>query len=144
MDLARSWAVALLTLVAGTAVTLVMLFNLTTVEMVRSLGGRVLALYFPAFGIAVGMAAFAALAHPAPARDRSVRHAFATMTVPAVVILLEIVNAVVNRPSGESAVEVFVAIVTAVALGALVGWQLVDRLRASRSRSVTFYDAPTY
>lgn len=132
MDLLRSWGVAVLVWLLGGVISVAVIVNTAPLSMLASLGGRVLVFYLPTFIVTVLMAALAALVHPSPARQRPARHAVAVLTVPAVSLLVGIVGGIGNPSASYSLAEAVAANTVAIVLGAVVGWQLVARLRGRR------------
>lgn len=129
MDLLKSWAVGAAVWVVGSVITTALFVNLGSLQQIQSLTGRVLAFHLPALLVVLLAAALAALVHPHPQRADPNRHALAALAVPAVTVIIGLVNAAVR----SSTMEVVAATILTGVLGGIIGWQLADLLRRSRS-----------
>jgi membrane associated rhomboid family serine protease len=133
MDLVKSWAVAILVFVLGSALTVsVADAAKTTREELTSIGGAIFWNAGSALLIYFFMAALAAIVHSKPQRDDATRHILAVLGIPAVLVVLTLVFGLVNGtpPAGV------VANVVGTVAGAFSGFAL-ERWWRSRSRTTT-------
>jgi len=130
MDIVKAWGVAIVTYLLGS-----LLFGWVAAaagdpEQINSGVGHVLWSLVPTLVLYLLTAVLATIFH---GRDHTpARHALAVLTIPAVVLLISVVGGLVSGSVslGDTAMSAVVAIVATVA-----GWQLVDRIRGTTSRS---------
>lgn len=139
MDLLKAWAVAVGVWLAGSLLTVVLFVNYGSLEQTQAFSGRLLAFYLPQLAVAVLMAVLAALVHPLPARERRGRHAAAALTVPAVAIVVGLLNSLIGHAPFES----FVAALVTMTVGGVIGWQLADLVRPPRPQPAYTYGYPS-
>jgi membrane associated rhomboid family serine protease len=133
MDLVKSWAVAILVFVLGSALMVsVADAAKITQEELASTGGTIIWNIGSTLPIYFFMAALAAIAHGKPQRDDAKRHALAVLMIPALLIVLTLVFELVNGtpPAGIGA-----NLVGTVA-GAFAGFAL-ERWWRGRAASTT-------
>ena len=129
MDLLKAWGAAAGAWLVGGILMLVLFLNVPSVQLMQSLGGRILISYLPSLLLIVLMAALAALVHPRPARDNPTRHVLAVAAVPAVSTIAGLISGV----SAGTTVENAIATLLIGVIGTLAGWRLVAVVRARRS-----------
>jgi hypothetical protein len=129
VDLLRSWGVAVAVYVVGSVLSALAAVLARDPDLLKGAGRSATWAAGSALLIYLLMAAFAALVHPAQRRHDPVRHAIATLGIPAVAIVAGVGFGAAQgvTPAGNAA-----SAVAAVA-GALTGWGLVVRLRARRT-----------
>lgn len=132
MDIVRSCLVAAVVGLVGLFVMGALIAPSFSPQQIESPGGQITTIGIPTFILFTVMAAVAALVHPQPHRSQAGRHAVAVVFIPGVFLVLTLIT------SSSSASLTAVSFVFGAA-GALVGWQLVDRIRNSRQHGKTGY-----
>lgn len=131
MDLVKAWVAALLVWTVGFVLQSFLFSAVGTIERLEEVGWRILLIHLPWLVLLLVTAAVAALVHRR--RAEAGRHAVAVLTVPLLALLLTLVLSIGTTETAPLLVDFM-----AGAIGAVAGWQLVDRLVSRRRGSLPY------
>lgn len=131
MDLVKAWVVAIVTYVLSNLVFGFVVVSAADPDQLSTGVSHYLWVVIPAVVIYLLTTLLAAIFHGTG--HGAGRHALAVLAVPVVGLLISIVGSVA---SGTTIGDTIVSVVAAV-IGMVAGWQLVDRLRKERGKTIT-------
>jgi len=131
MDLVKAWSVAVVVFLLGSVGTAMIAIGGPDLAELVSVRGQLLYSGVPTLVVFVLMAAGSAAFHTGPRGADRRRHALAVLGVPVVTLLGGILVTLAN---GVLAIGLTVSVLAQI-IGTVLGWQLVDRLRARAGRS---------
>lgn len=131
MDLVKAWGVAIVTFALSSVVLGYVEVSAADPEQITTGVTHYLWALVPAVVIYLLTSLLAAIFHGTG--HGAGRHALAVLTVPVVGLLISLVGSLVD---GTSAADAVLSVVAAI-IGMIVGWQLVDRLRKEREKTIT-------